>query len=126
MKNLYKIIAQHFSPKDSFTGIAGYLIAENEERVYDFIEDHPSNSFDDYVGWIGSKYDDELFWNPETQENDLTHKEKVIRDCGELKCDEYLNDLYYGQTLVGWELVQENLGQTEINMLLHFKIAVEI
>jgi len=36
--NLYKITFSHVAPKDLAEGIKGYLLAENDEQIYNYID----------------------------------------------------------------------------------------
>ena len=36
--NLYRITFSHTAPKDSEKGIKGYLLAENDEQVYNYVD----------------------------------------------------------------------------------------
>ncbi len=122
--NLYRILVEHYAPKDCLESIAGYLLAENASEVYETIKDASSEKFGMYLGWVGDE--DELYWNEETEEEDLTHKEWVILNKGEMGEDMFITDLYYGVTLTGWELVEENIDMDSefIQKLISLKIAV--
>lgn len=120
--NLYRIISSHYSPKDSFTSTLCFLLADNEEQIYNFIK-NCSSIFEEYVAWCGAE--DDLYWNEETNEDDLTHKEWVVLNKGELDCDEFLEDLYYGQTLFGWELVKEDITESDQLVLTNLKVAIK-
>ncbi len=115
--NLYKIIIQHFSPKDSETAIVTLLLAKNDEDVYEWIKLEPklgentlSNSWADTEA--DSIEENETF-DIYNENNDVigneTFKEKFIRIKGELNDEDFENaDAYYGNTIYGWELVKEN------------------
>lgn len=96
---LFEIISNHYSPKDCHSSTMDYVLAEDENQVYDFIKDK--------YGWIGDE--DELYWDEETKEETATHRESVIKNQGELEEEQYLNDLYYGVTLYGWEIIAEDV-----------------
>lgn len=97
MNNLYRIDSTHFAPKDNHTAIETYLIAENNDEVYDYISK--------FYGWIGDRYEDYYLG-----ENEVDHKSWCIHYQGELeKCDQFLNDLHYGLTIYSWELISENI-----------------
>lgn len=122
--NLYRILVEHYAPKDCLESIAGYLLAKDESEVYDVIKDANSEKFGMYLGWVGDE--DELYWNEETEEEDLTHKEWVILNKGEMSDDQFITDLYYGVTLVGWELIEENVDMNSdfVQKLISLNIAV--
>lgn len=126
MKNLYRILSSHYSPKDGHDSIMGYIICENEEQVFDVMKD--SLKFDykhSCIGWIGDLEEDDGYYIDDDLDRfiECTHKERILAEKGELRCDEYLEDLYYGQTLYGWELAKENLSESEIETLTSLKIA---
>lgn len=122
--NLYRILAEHYAPKDCFESIVGYALVGNEDELYDLIKDSGSEKFGSFIGWCGDE--DEEYWNEETEEEDLSHKEWVIKNGGELGQDQFITDLYYGVTLIGWELVEENVDiNSEFSQkLISLKIAV--
>lgn len=103
--NLYKITFLHAGPKDRKKGIKGYVLAENEEKVFNYIDEtfehgywsdpdnEPVDVYDEDFNLIGTE----------------TLKEKIIRIKGEINDEDYdFDDAYYGITLYGWELVKEN------------------
>ena len=107
--NLYKITFSHTAPKDSKEGIKGYLLAKNDEQVYNYVDKtfncecwkdneegedrEPIELYDDDYNVIGTE----------------TFKEKMLRIKGEQNDEDYdYCDAYYGITLYGWELVKEN------------------
>ncbi len=110
MMNLYKITFIHTSPRDREDGIKGYLLAENDEQVYNYIDENlngecwkdadeaedsePIELYDDDYKVIGTE----------------TFKQKMLRIKGEQNDGDYdfSDDDYYGITLYGWELVIEN------------------
>lgn len=56
--NLYRINSEHYAPKDCHESIISYLLAENEDEVYDVIKDAGSR-FGPYIGWHGDE--DEIY-----------------------------------------------------------------
>lgn len=112
--NLYKIEFTHYAPKDSKSGIKGYMVAENDEEVYEFIKSEPEihdktlyNSYKDY----------------EDEEKDF--KERIIECHGDMYDEESeVYDLYYGATQYGWELVYENIIYDDIETLRELQILV--
>lgn len=98
--NLYRIDSEHYSPKDCHESIICYLLAEDE---------------------------DELYYDDDTGEEDLTHREWVKQNGGELSQDQFLNDLYYGVTLIGYELMEQNIDMESefIQKLISLEIAID-
>ena len=97
--NLYKIMFEHFSQKDSQTGIKCFLLAEDDEQVYEWLKSDPRLGED----WITTCYED---FEEEDEEGNF--KERLIACQGEM-FDEYYEptDLYYGAIAYGWEAIGE-------------------
>jgi hypothetical protein len=129
--NLYKIKVKHLSQKDSHTSIERYTIFENESDLYDalckdtywddktsyFILNNISDEFKE-----GTKFDyADTDYEVEGQDySDLLRIWKwfVISTQGEINSDwANYDDLYYGKTHYGWELVKEGIGNMEIQVL---------
>jgi hypothetical protein len=108
---LYRIKFSHTAPKDTEEGIKGYLLAENEEQVYNYVDEkfnygcwkdndededrEPINIYDEDYNVIGTE----------------TFKEYILRIKGQMNDEDYdYSDTYYGITLLGWELVEENVN----------------
>lgn len=119
--NLYKIVVAHYAPKGSHHSIKDYLLAENDEQVYNYIDGKlnygkwsdrmESPEEDDET--IFEIYDDK--YNVIGTEN---YKEKIIRLKGDIDDDEEdFGGAYYGITLYGWELIKEGI-QADYNQLL--------
>jgi len=112
--NLYKITFSHTAPKSSKEGIECYLLAENDEQVYNYVD----KSFN-YECW---KDDDEepieLYDDDYNVIGTETFKEKMLRIKGEQNDEDYdYSDAYYGITLYGWELVKENVDGNYTEMV---------
>lgn len=103
---LYKIMVEHAAPKDCWTNIECFLLAANDEAVYQWInkeklygcwedrneEDGSTEIYDDDCKVIGTE----------------TYKEKMLRLKGELfDEDRDFSDAYYGLTFYGWELIED-------------------
>ena len=103
--NLYKITFSHSAPKDTKNGIETYLLAENEEQVYGYI-DREFNC----ECWKDQENENEIFKIFDKRFNEIgteTFKQKIIRIKGEMNDEDYdYCDAYYGITLYGWELVE--------------------
>lgn len=128
--NLYKIMFNHYSPKDSERGIIAYLIANSDEEVYEWIKSEPIVEGRDvnkiYNCWKECEEEDEY----EIYDDDCnvvgieTFKERMIRLGGEMFDEEAdISDSYYGVTQLGWDIHKENIESNEIDMLLKLKIA---
>jgi len=108
--NLYKILFSHTAPKDTMLGIETYLLAESEEKVYDYIDkkynyNHWRDENEDEDTEPFALYDDD--YNVIGTE---TFREKIMRIHGEIWDEDYdYADAYYGITLYGWELVKEDI-----------------
>jgi len=103
--NLYEIKTTHYAPKDSHESIMGFVFANSDEEVYHFID----KKFN-YNSWEEEKSDD---WEDNKKEypKDFmgTYKQKIIKLKGEIDDDDVdFDDAYYGITLYGWEMVDEN------------------
>lgn len=129
--NLYEIMLEHFSQKDSEKGIYTYLVANSDEEVYEWLKYEQKLkdgrrvfvSYEDYEndGDVFDIYDDK--YNVVGQE---TFKERMIRLKGDLNDEEKeLSDLYYGATLIGWKIVKYNITDLEIGALKSLGIAIE-
>jgi len=106
--NLYKILFKHYSQKDSEEGIKKFILAKNDTEVFDHIEEKHN---------YGTWGDQEEDFEPE-EDGPQTYKEKLIKLKGQMYDEDYeLHDLYYGATLYGWELVQENISGVNISIL---------
>ncbi len=119
--NLYKITFSHTAPKDQKEGIKGYLLAENNEQVYHYVD----KTFN-YGCWKDSDEDKEPIelhdddWNVIGTE---TFKEKMIRIRGEQHDEDYdYCDAYYGITLYGWELVKEGVYSADYTEMIELGI----
>lgn len=122
--NLYRILFRHYAPKDSHSGITTYLLANNDEEVYTYIdsinygmwsdknEECPKlNIYDDEYIVIGTE----------------SFKEKMIRIKGLMFDEDYeLTDLYYGKTLYGWEVIKEDVNVKDYKELIELGIFIEI
>jgi len=106
--NLYRITVAHYSPKDSHKSIQDYLLADNEEHVYDYINhNHNYGMWDDYNE---EEEESEIYDEHDKVIGTETYKEKMLRVKGDMNDpDDSLEDLYYGQTRYGWELVKEGI-----------------
>jgi hypothetical protein len=125
-KKLYKINVQHVAPKDEHTSLECFLLAENDEAVYFWLDKEKR-----YGGWEdinddGNEY--KIYDNTDDYNviGTETFKEKMIRIKGELNDeDRCFADAYYGLTFYGWELVEENPSPVLISSLFKMKVLFE-
>jgi hypothetical protein len=129
--NLYEIMMEHYAPKDSEKGIHTYLAANSDEEVYEWLKSEPilKDGRQIYLPWGMSEEDGEEF---EIYDNNYevigteTFKDKMIRIKGDMNDEDVeLTDLYYGRTLVGWDLVKENISGEELGFLASAGISLE-
>ncbi len=113
--NLYKLTVLHSGPKSSCTAILGYLLAENDEQVYNRLNDEA------YWDDANNRFLEAKAEHPEDYgENDPSPKDIILKNCGDLE-DEKWDDAYYGIWKYGWQ----NLGlitDEESDILAKFKI----
>jgi hypothetical protein len=121
--NLYSVLVEHLSQKDSHQSIQGYFIAKDDSEAYDIVnqgyaywyekdlENFLENHYPDFDEVKIPDYDRERFL-----ENFM--KEFIISTKGEINSDwANYDDLYYGKTHYGWELVKESMENMEIEVL---------
>ncbi|MFD0587648.1 hypothetical protein ACFQZE_06510 [Paenibacillus sp. GCM10027627] len=128
--NLYKIMFEHFSPKDSQRGVVAYLVADSDEQVYEWLKSDPKLDDDTwiYTPYQDSENDDITFELYDDQYNVVgmeEYKDKMIRLKGEMFDDELeLNDLYYGKTIYGWRLIKEDVKPDILQYIKDYGIKV--
>lgn len=101
--NIYKILVKHFAQKGSHESIECLLLASSDEEVYKWLNVKLYGYFSDREQ--DSEFDiyDENY-NVIGKEN---YKDRMLRIKGELFDEEIaLDDLYYGKSLYGWELLK--------------------
>ncbi|KAF6620659.1 hypothetical protein HFE03_07980 [Paenibacillus sp. EKM102P] len=130
--NLYKIMFEHFSQKDSQNGILTYLAANSDSEVYEWLKSEP---YSESWGNIFNNYnykekDNEVF---DIYDNDFSiidqesFRDRMIRLHGDMYDEEVeLSDLYYGATLYGWNLVRENISFNDIKIMRDLGVNVEM
>lgn len=127
--NLYKIILEHYAPKDKEVGIFTYLTANSDEDIYEWLKNEPTLQDGRWitVSWVYK--DEECFtiYNDDCDPvGEETFKERMIRLKGDINDDEAdLDDLYYGRTLFGWELIKESVNEQDVNVLKKLGISIE-
>ena len=137
--NLYKILVRHFAPKDQHNAIKTYIVAKNEMEVCIIL--------DNFAYW-DQKEDDEILRNIDQKflKKDIEYYEDIIDSEGQLQEEDRsdllfswrqfiistrgeigtkwadYDDLFYGKTHYGWELVKENITDEEYKTLLELNI----
>ncbi len=123
--NLYKIKTEHFAPKDSHESMMGFVFANNDEEVYHFVDKQFNH--DSWEEEKSDAWEEEKAEFPEYYEDYAgTYKQKIIKLKGEIEDESVeFDDVYYGITLYGWELVDENthLNYDDLKHLKEFYIS---
>jgi len=121
--NLYSIDFRHYSPKDSEYGIKTYLIAQDDEAVFDWIANY-SGEFGIYTSWLSESNEEVELYDEYKLIGVVTYKEKIIYNKGEIgDSSTDFSDVFYGITQYGWTLIKENLSIEETETLLKLNIA---
>ena len=131
MKKLYKIIVLHGAPKDTHTSIEGYVIAKDEEQVYDYInklnygywENVNKTSLED-LG-LDEEERSTCYYLNDDYNNQISFKEWLMAHKGDLDDEAGWEDAYYGVTKYGWEEM-EVIHQEDLEVLVDLKVAVDI
>lgn len=110
---LYKILQLHGAPKDSVTLINTYIVANNNEEVFNYIMVEL-----DRDSWCENNFEENEY------QTYTEFKNEILKNQGDLDDDEGWEDAYYGVTKYGWEEVF-NINNIEINILKKFKIINE-
>jgi len=119
---LFEIRFRHYSQKDSREGILTYLLAQSDEKVYEWIRSEPTlhNDKSIYVGWM---YKDDPYEEDEYEED---FKERLIGCCGDMYDDDSeVSDLYYGATQYGWSRICDEFSYDEYLNLKRIGIPTE-
>lgn len=107
--NLYQINFKHIAQKDSMSGIYCYLIANNDEEVYEWLkkENNPNDELDI------------LYTNFEDYENDdVEFKQIIVKNKGVSNSKyESFDDLYYCKTHINWELKSEDIKDNDYQIM---------
>jgi len=127
--NIYKITFGHAAPKDWAISILGFVLAENDEQVYEYIKSEPEinghKSFNSWEDKEKEKEDFEIFDSKYEVIGKETFKEKIIRLKGEINDEGYdFTDSYYGISLYGWDIVKENVTNYESSLELGILIKI--
>jgi len=124
--NLYIIEFKHYAPKDSEKGIKGYIVAKNDEEIYEFIKSEPEMLGEIIYNSYADKedYDDkDIYDDDDNAIGTETFKERIIGCCGDMY-DEYseVSDLYYGATQYGWTCVIKDVTSQDVEGLRYLGI----
>ena len=116
--NLYKIYFTHYSPKDSEDGIKEYLVASNDREVYEYLD-----STYNWDLWKDRSKDGNTFpiYEDEYQYKEIgreLYEDHIIRVRGDINSEfSEVDDAYYGVTHFGWELIREDISESEYQVL---------
>lgn len=128
--NIYKITFGHAAPKDWAISILGFVLAENDEQVYEYIKSEPMiNGHNPYNSWKDKEEEGEEFEIFDSKYEVVgkeTFKEKIIRLKGEINDESYdFTDSYYGISLYGWDVVKEDVTNYESSLELGILIKIQ-
>ncbi len=112
--NLYRAKFSHYAPKDNQSGTVCLILAETDEQVYEFLKSEPEINGDKFfLSWQDREDEEEEKEVLDENYNLIrteTIKEYLIRIRGSINDeDQQYDDLYYGLTVVGWELLKEDV-----------------
>lgn len=128
--NLYRINVKHLAEKGKHESIETFIVSENESDLYDKMcsftywnekdENFCRRYIDNFEKLLGSEDIDSETYNKKLDE---IIKNFIISTKGEIDSVwANYNDLYYGCTHYGWELLKENITDGEITLLISLKI----
>lgn len=129
--NLYKVMFEHFSQKDSEIGILTYLVAKSDEEIYEWLKSNPKLQDETYIFTVYKDRENneetfEIYDDAYNVIGEESYKDKIIRLNGDMfDEDADLSDLYYGKTLYGWQLVKENVKANVIHLIKEYGINIE-
>ena len=126
--NIYKIMMGHAAPKDWVKVCIGFVLAENEEAVFNWLSSDPKlNGKSIYNSWKEKQEDYERETGEEWDNEEYPDfKSRIIALKGEINDDDYdFTDSYYGITLYGWELYSES-GEDGLEYALSLGIITKI
>lgn len=126
--NLYSIDFTHYAQRGSEDGIFGYIVANDDEGVYEWIKSEPTlpQGGTMYNSWADREEDEyDVYDNDYNVVGTETFKDKMIRLCGEVNDEDAdIDDAYYGVTHIGWSLVKEGITDSEIDVLKSLNIII--
>lgn len=114
--NLYRIIVLHGAPKDSHISTETYLVAENEQEVFNWLNGKNYGAWTEEAGEgeePNVRYADD--------ETEIPFREWVMLKRGDLEDEEGWEDAYYGVTKWGWKPITAT--EDEIAVLIRLGIA---
>ena len=129
--NLYRIDVEHVGPKDSHKSIECFLLANNDEDVYKYLDEKL------FGLWSGRHKDQQEEPDPEDRflniENEYyevigreTYKQLYMRVKGELNDkDRSYDDAFYGITFYGWHLLQSGVNNDQIKNITNLGIEIK-
>lgn len=128
--NLYMEEFTHYAPKDSAYGNRKLFLAKNNEEAYKVV--YPFDAT--YVEEALEEFDECLsadIGEMEAEDEKIRIQKLAIQEVveahGEMYMDEIeLCDLYYGKTMSGWRLVQENVSAEDVEVLTRLKLIQEV
>jgi hypothetical protein len=124
---LYRIKTLHAAPKDIHHSIMGYVVAENDKQVMEYIDQEYTNGcWSDRIkdGQTVTEYNDE---DPDIS-SELSYEEWILKHKGDLD-DEEWDDAYYGITKFGWEEVKVDMFDSSnafLGMLIKTGVATTV
>jgi hypothetical protein len=119
INRLFRIKVLHGAPKDSHTSTETYLVAENEQQVFDWI-----NFKKNYGGWSNDTDEPRICHAHDDYEKEISFQEWIMLNRGDLEDESGWEDAYYGVTKWGWEPVEAT--EQEIEILVKLGIAEKI
>jgi len=125
--NLYIIEFKHYAPKDSEKGIKGYMVAENDEEVYEFIKSEPEmhgeTMYNSYADKENDGEETDIYDDDDNVIGTETFKDRIIGCHGDMY-DEYseVSDLYYGATQYGWTCAIKDITSQDVEGLRYLGI----
>jgi hypothetical protein len=117
--SLFRIVVLHGAPKDSHKSTETYLVAENEQAVFDWIDKEKN-----YGAWTEKDEDAEepnVRYADDDYEKEIPFREWVMLKRGDLDDEEGWENAYYGVTKWGWEPIEAS--PEDIAVLLRLGIA---
>ena len=118
---LFRIIVLHGGPKSSHTSTEIYLAANSEDEVAGWIDKSHCNGF-----WFGTEWDDEPRVRYDYDiEKEISLRDFIIKNKGDIDDEEGWDDAYYGITKWGWTEI-EGATEEDIARLIELKIAVKV
>jgi len=96
---LYKILFEHYAPKDSHGGIHSFIVANSDEEVYEHVNKIAYWDDDDEV----HRTSHEEWEFPCDGDCESYARADIIKRRGDIGYENGLEDAYYGVTQWGWD-----------------------